>query len=548
MASLPKTLHGDDKENTETKVSFSEVHDSNIVANGSDDHEPTMQELMDNMKPVWKDPQQLRLYFLLIAPLLTSTAWGFDLSMTNGLQSVDRFMDKFGNPKGADLGFFGASQTVGGLIACIIGGTLADRFGRRMLGSVGAAIVVGMAIMQTFATNFNMFVGGKLLLGFGSNLQQLSAPILVAELAHPKHREFVTSIYNTSIFVGLIFGSWITFGTFRIDSDWSWKIPCLLQVVLPSYQVIMFWVCPESPRWLASKGRILEARNILIKYHSSIEGCEDLIVKTELEGILAGLEADATQLKFNKEGLKSMLGSKGNLHRLWLGLWCALGSQCGGGTFIAAYLPQILDLVGMTSSKDKTLINAIMQICNWCQCIVAAFIIPRVKRRTLFMFSTVGMTAAFVVWTALSARYTMEPEKALGTGVIVLIFVYNLFQTICWIPLVVAYPLEVVTTKQRGVFFASTMFFINATSFISSYIAPIGLEALSWKWYLVQIAFNVIIILVIYFTFVETQGMSLEEIAVVFDGREAYELAQENSKAFVKALEAKNGVAEIEMK
>lgn len=513
------------------------LHESDAVDEKRDENIPTMEELLEKMPPVWKNPQQIKLYCLLIAPLLTSTAWGFDLSMTNGLQSLNQFMDKFGNPKGSELGFFGAAQSVGGLIACIIGGSLTDRFGRRLLGSVGAAIVIGMAFMQTFSTSFAMFTGGKLVLGFGANLQQLAGPVLITELAHPKHRVLITSLYNTSIFLGLVIGSWITFGTFRIEGEWSWKIPCILQAALPAYQVVMFWLCPESPRWLASKGRVTEARDILIKYHSTIKGVEDEIVRNEIEEILAGIEADKTQLKFNKEGIKSILGSKGNLWRLWLGLWCALGSQCGGGTFIAMYLPQILDQVGMTSTKDKTLINAIMQICNWIQCVIAALIIPRIKRRTMFLFSSIGMTAAFVVWTAFSARYTMTLQESFGTGVIVMIFVYNLFQTVCWIPLVIAYPLEVVTTKQRGVFFAFTMFCINITAFISSYISPIGLDAIGWKWYLIQIVFNLLIIASIYFTFVETKGLALEEIAVIFDGEEAFNQAKQHTKGVLDTLE-----------
>lgn len=519
------------------QTDFTAPRASNSAHEKQPDNTPTMKDLLERMPPVWKSPQQIKLYLLLIAPLLTSTAWGFDLSLTNGLQSLNQFMDRFGNPKGSDLGFFGASQSVGGLLACLIGGSLTDRFGRRMLGSAGAAIVIGMAFMQTFSSSFAMFTGGKLVLGFGANLQQLAGPVLIAELAHPKHRVLITSLYNTSIFLGLVIGAWITFGTFRIEGQWSWKIPCILQAALPTYQVVMFWVCPESPRWLASKGRVTEARDILVKYHSTIKGVEDEIVRHEMEEILAGIEADKTQLKFNNEGIKSILGTKGNLWRLWLGLWCALGSQCGGGTFIAMYLPQILDQVGMTSTKDKTLINAIMQICNWVQCVIAALIIPRIKRRSMFLFSTIGMTAAFVVWTAFSARYTMTQQKSFGTGVIVMIFIYNLFQTICWIPLVIAYPLEVVTTKQRGIFFAFTLFCINVSAFVSSYISPVGLDAMGWKWYIIQIVFNLLIIASIYFTFVETKDLSLEEIAVIFDGEEAFARAKHHQRGVLDTLE-----------
>ncbi|KAH6972038.1 hypothetical protein BKA56DRAFT_593584, partial [Ilyonectria sp. MPI-CAGE-AT-0026] len=103
-----------------------------------------------------------------------------------------------------------------------------------------------------------------------------------------------------------------------------------------------------------------------------------------------------------------------------------------------------------------------------------------------------------------------------------MIFVFNIFSAIFWIPLVITYPLETVTTKQRGVFFARTLFCINASSFCISYVNPIGIENMSWRYYIIQCVFDFILLLIIYFTFVETQGLTLEEIATVFDGEETF--------------------------
>ncbi|KAF2621078.1 putative MFS hexose transporter [Macroventuria anomochaeta] len=509
-------------------------------------HSDEVHEVIAKSPPWYKNGNLVKLYLLLTAPLLTSTAWGFDLSLTSGLQAVDQFMDNFGNPTGSKLGFFGASMSVGGLVACILGGTLADRFGRRGVCFVGAALVLGMALMQTFSTNFDMFVGSKMIIGFGGNLQQLGGPVLVSELAHPKQRVLVTSLYNTSIFIGLILGSWITYGTYAIPSNWSWKIPCLLQVILPAYQMTLIWFCPESPRWLVTRGRVEEARSILIHYHGN--GEENLVVQAEMQDILAGVEADATQMKFNKEGISSILGSKGNRHRLWICFWTAVGSQAAGGSLIATYLPKILDQVGMKTSKEQTLINAIISICNWLTAFLAAFVIPRIKRRTMFLFSTINFNLVFVVWTALTERYIATERKSFGIAVVVMIFAYNFFQTMCWISLVIAYPLECVTAKQRGVFFAFTMFIINATAFVTSYTTPMLLDSMSWKYYVGQCVWNCVYIAVIYFTYVETSGMTLEEIAVVFDGHEAFEDARMHAREELKMKMERDEMAEVEEK
>jgi MFS family permease len=112
-------------------------------------------------------------------------------------------------------------KTPSGIVATFVAGPPVDRFSRHSLCFIESGIVIGMAIMETFSTSFQMFVAAKLLLGFGTNLQQISGPMLVAELAHPKSRVAATSLYNTSLYLGLVIGSCITYGTFNIQSDWS---------------------------------------------------------------------------------------------------------------------------------------------------------------------------------------------------------------------------------------------------------------------------------------------------------------------------------------
>lgn len=467
--------------------------------------------------PTWyKTPHLIKLYLLLVAPMVTMTAWGFDLSMTNSLQALDSFNNEFGSPTGARLGFYGASTQVGGMLSIFFVPYLIDRFGRRLPCFLGSIIVVAMALMQTFATSFNMFIGAKLVLGFGAFVALISAPTLVTELAHPAQRTTITSIYNTLIYVGLIIGSWIAFGTRTIEGPAAWKIPCGLQAVLPAYQVATIWLCPESPRWLVMKGKVEKAKAILIKYHGG--GHETFTVQHELEEIIRGIEADKTQLRFKWSDIKAHITHKGNLRRLMICTVVAVGSQCLGSGLVSAYLPAILDQVGLESAYDKTLINGIINIWTWVVGLSSAIIMKRLRRRTVFLTCTTMMVVVFAVWTALAAMYTNTEQRSYGIGVVACIFLFNLFYGASWLPLNVAYPIEIVTTKQRGLYFSWTLFVISASSFVVNYINPIGLESIGWRYYLITIAFDCLVIVIIYFGFVETKGMTLEQIAYQFDG------------------------------
>ena len=141
----------------------------------------------------WKDPGLRHLYLMMPILFLGSTINGYDGSLLNGLQTMEQWRSYFGYPSGAQLGLFTAIQNVGAVCALPFSSYLADLFGRRIGVEVGIIMVfVGVVVQSVPSVNDGMFIGGRFLVGFGSNLSQGSAPLLIME---------ASTLFTHSLFV-----------------------------------------------------------------------------------------------------------------------------------------------------------------------------------------------------------------------------------------------------------------------------------------------------------------------------------------------------------
>ncbi|XMA16517.1 hypothetical protein WAI453_009308 [Rhynchosporium graminicola] len=465
----------------------------------------------------YERPERVLLYCgLLPAALLTPTANGFDTSMTNALQTIPAFQEHFDSPTGSSLGFFGAAQSIGGIVSIFLGTFLSDKFGRRCPLAVGSVVIIGSTFGQVWAVNFGMFCAFKVIIGIGIGLIQLGAAPLVAELVHPKERVAITNLFNTSIYIGVIVGAWVSYGTYTIDSDWAWKIPCILQIVCSVYQLCFIYLCPESPRWLIAHGKSDKAKALLTKYHGAGEPNNALVDWEFAEMVEAITLEQSAQLSW-----KELLQNKGMLWRAFICVCCGVFSQTSGNGLISAYLTTILHGAGIRDAKSVTLINGGISIWSWIIGVACAVLTSKFRRRPLFLYGTSAMLAIFIGWTIAQARYDISGVPAAGYAVIALIFLYNAAYAFCWLYLVVGYPIEIAPYLWRARLWALTLLSIFISAFFNQYVNPIGLENIGWKYYVYYDVWIAIEIVIIYFFFPETSGRTLEEIAVIFDGESA---------------------------
>ena len=196
---------------------------------------------------------------------------------------------------GSFLGIVTAIYPIGNIAGSFFAGPASDRYGRRIGMFIGATIVLTGAILMGAAPNTGAYMAGRFLAGFGVAIVRSSAPSFVTEITPPQWRGPATLLYNSLWLIGAILSSSIAYATGPMDSQLSWRIPLILQVVPSSIVVIFCLLLPESPRWLIANGRAEEAKKLLAKYHA--EGDEDsALVALEL----AEMQASIKQLASDK--------------------------------------------------------------------------------------------------------------------------------------------------------------------------------------------------------------------------------------------------------
>ncbi|CAE6486748.1 unnamed protein product [Rhizoctonia solani] len=491
----------------------------------------------------WQHSHIFWLNILLLVPLVTSYANGFDGSMMNGLQSVEQWKQYFGYPSSEDLGLFNAIQSIGALAATPFAPYVSDIFGRKTGILFGSALVLIAAILQTATQNLGMFVGSRFLIGFGTTFAQMASPLLVSEVAYPTHRAALTSLYNSLWFSGSIVAAWSTFGTFRIPNSWSWRIPSALQGLSSVIQFLFIWFLPESPRWLISKGKDERARQILVKWHAGGREDDPLVAFefNEIKEALA-LESQAAQASW-----LDLFRTPGNRRRMRIIMAIALFSQWSGNGLISYYLERVLNGIGITKADDQTLINGVIAIYNFAIAITSSFFVERAGRRRLFLISNAGMLIGYSLLTACSATFAKTGNAHAGHGVLAFIFVFNGFYAIAYTPLLVSYTVEILPFFLRAKGLALMNLTVLAAIIFNQYTNPIALDALQWKYYLVYTVWLVVELAYIYFFAVETKGRSLEETAALFDGDDAVrELGTRTQADMIEGAHHEKGSGSLE--
>ncbi|KAF9010057.1 general substrate transporter [Cyathus striatus] len=478
-----------------------------VASSGND---AAYSHLLDPRRKWYNNRRIMALNAWILLLLITSSTNGYDGSMMNGLQSLPQWENYFKNPVGGKLGLLNAIQNIGSLAGYPFSPYLSDGLGRRPTIFIGALIMCIATAIQTASQNVGMFIGARFLIGF--------APMLVTEVSYPTYRAPLTSTYNSLWYSGAIIAAWTTFGTFKIESTWSWRIPSAIQALPSVIQVCLIWFAPESPRWLVSKGRDAQALQTLAYYHADGND-QDPLVQYEFNEIKAAIDFDRTVAA--NVGWKSLFTTRGNLKRLRIIVALAFFSQWSGNGLVSYYLNKVFDVIGITDPTIQLLINGILQIWNLFWALAASSMVDKMGRRVLFLSSCIGMIVFFTLQTALTAHFVKSGSEAAAHSVIAMIFLFYASYDLAFTPLIVSYTVEILPFAIRAKGFTIFNFAISLSLIFNQYVNPVALDHIGWKYYIVYCCWLCFELGYIYFFIVETKNRTLEETAALFDGEDA---------------------------
>jgi putative MFS transporter len=337
-------------------------------------------------------------------------------------------------------GLIGAAALVGMFIGGALFGYLTDLLGRRVMYTLDLLLLVLASAAQFWVEDAGSLLALRFVLGVAIGADYPIATALLSEFAPKRQRGMLLAAMIGAWWLGYTASFVVGYALFHVDgASWRWV---LASSAVPAALVsLLRWGMPESPRWLASKGRIREAQEIVHRYFGSNYALEEVrTVRTDYRAIFRGSYAGRTAF----------------VCLFWS---CQIIPSFAMYTFA----PELLRAFGFT---DPTLGAAVMSLFFLAGVIPAVLLVDRIGRRPL-------LTIPFAVTALTLASLALIPIT-LTTAIAVLFVLFAIFNAgssvLQWV-----YPSELFPTEVRATAlgFATAVSRIGAA--IGTFLFPVGL-------------------------------------------------------------------------
>ncbi|KAF2707945.1 lactose permease [Pleomassaria siparia CBS 279.74] len=505
-----------------------------IISTGDGTSDPILTRMVAEDKVPWYKKPNLRIMYiyLFLCCMGVEMTSGFDSQLINTLQFSQPFNKYFGagykNPdtqkwdiRAGLLGFISSCYQLGSILAVPVAPWFNQRFGRRWAIMFGSGVMVVGALLQGFAQHIGMYIVARMLLGVGIVFCIISGSALIGELAYPKERPVLTSLFNASYFVGAIIAAAIAIKTVDIVGDWSWRIPSILQICPSLLQICFVFLLPESPRWLVSKDREDEAFAVLTKYHAEGDA-SSLLVQAEMAQIKSVIHLE---MENSKQSWMDMLRTAGMRRRVLISCMLGLFTQMSGNTLLSYYSNLLFEAMGYTTSFAKTRINIANQCWSLINGVLIALFVTRFRRRWMFMTSSTLMLFVFIGITVSFERLQFAKNhhftnKSAAIAALIFFFAYSPMYNIGNNALTYTYLVELFPYSQRTMGIGIEQVMGKLGGFFSVNVNPIAYKAINWKFFAIYCGWITFEFLFVFFFYPETYGRTLEELAFLFEDKD----------------------------
>ncbi|WP_264645687.1 MULTISPECIES: MFS transporter [unclassified Symbiopectobacterium] len=167
----------------------------------------------------------------------------------------------------ADIGLIIAASYVGQLFGAVFFGSLAEKIGRLGVLKITIILFVIMDAACLFAWSGLSMMVFRFLQGVGIGAEVPVASSYINEFVGAKKRGRFFLLYEVIFPIGMMFAG--IAGYFLVPV-YGWKAMFIVGLIPSIITVPLRWLMPESPRWLASKGRLAEADKIVSKLENEV--------------------------------------------------------------------------------------------------------------------------------------------------------------------------------------------------------------------------------------------------------------------------------------
>lgn len=359
----------------------------------------------------------------------------------------------------------------------------------------------------------------------------MTCPLYISEISPPNLRGILLSTEEGAIVTGIVVAYYITYGTRLIDSDWSFRLPFLLQMVPAFVLLAGSLLLPPSPRWLAMQGRHDECLTTLAKLRSRAE--DNVVVQAEWLGIQSETRLHEERQRerhphLHAGGMRNKIAldawgwldtwRPGCWKRTLIGILLMFFQQFVGVNALVYYSPTLFEQLGF--DYDNRLVQAgINNVCQLVGVLMSFFLIDRIGRKPLLIFGSFAMVACMLIVGVLTAVFgdAWPMHKPDAKAAVAFLNIYMVVFGVSWGPVPWAMPSELFPSSLRakGVAWAvmSNWFF----NFIIGLIVPPLIQATGYGTFLFFAGFALLSGLFAIFFVPETMGKTLEQLDVLFN-------------------------------